>query len=595
MSSNNTANGENGSHRLGLPTTPNNQPTSPLTKPTSAHTHQQHLHQHSHSHSHSHHPPASLHLPQSSVFPGSLPSNPSTNASNSQTSSRKPSVVELLSSPPPLPANYSFADDQLLASFSLSRNASISSRVSASNTSASGVVPGIDWTEVPLSELTSLNKLILINNSYSIQDAFKTLDSNSLTSVPVLINPTSPQDLTNCLTFDYSDLNTYLLLIMNKITLAQLATTELYSDKDPREKQEIIANLIAKAKRGEPVPVDFIVKLHPKNPFLKFLELDTLFKVVEAMGNGQHRIAIHNPRKPEEITGILSQRRLIKYMWENARRFPGLQLIFNLTLQELKIGLTTPITIYEDQLLIDALYKMFEYRVSSLAVIDKLKMLVGNISIVDVKNVTSSQKSHLLFKSVLNFISYNLSQKGIEKGQDQFPIFHVNPNTSLARVIAKLVATQSHRLWIVELTARNSVSTLPSASAPDSALGTQATLTPTSASAQLAAATVESTLLHQQQQQTHNSGQSQSSPQASPQTLLQPSTPNTNSSSLSEVGTISSNGRLLGVVSLTDILGVFANSKGTKTDPQFARNQRRRSSTSTTRSSIERSSIDILR
>ncbi|KAG7193465.1 cell separation during budding [Scheffersomyces spartinae] len=586
MSSNNTS--ENGNHRLGIPTTPNNQPTSPLTKPTSAHSHHQHSHQHSHSH---HPPPTSLHLPQSSVFPGSIPSNPNTNASNSQSSSRKPSVVELLSSPPPLPANYSFADDQLLSSFSLSRNASVSSRVSASNTSASGIVQGIDWTEIPLSELTSLNKLILINNSYSIQDAFKTLDSNSLTSVPVLINPTSPQDLTNCLTFDYSDLNTYLLLIMNKITLAQLATNELYSDKDPREKQEIIANLIAKAKRGEPVPVDFIVKLHPKNPFLKFLELDTLFKIVEAMGNGQHRIAIHNPRKPEEITGILSQRRLIKYMWENARRFPGLQLIFNLTLQELKIGLTTPITIYDDQLLIDALYKMFEYRVSSLAVIDKLKMLVGNISIVDVKNVTSSQKSHLLFKSVLNFISYNLSQKGIEKGQDQFPIFHVNPNTSLARVIAKLVATQSHRLWIVELTARNSISTMPCLSAPDTPI-----LTPTSASAQLAAATVESLLQHQQQQlQAQNSAPTLSSPHASPQTQQPPSTPNTNTTSLNEVGSISSNGRLVGVVSLTDILGVFANSKGTKTDPQFARNQRRRSSTSTTRSSIERSSIEILR
>lgn len=586
MSSNNTS--ENGNYRLGIPTTPNNQPTSPLTKPTSAHSHHQHSHQHSHSH---HPPPTSLHLPQSSVFPGSIPSNPNTNASNSQSSSRKPSVVELLSSPPPLPANYSFADDQLLSSFSLSRNASVSSRVSASNTSASGIVQGIDWTEIPLSELTSLNKLILINNSYSIQDAFKTLDSNSLTSVPVLINPTSPQDLTNCLTFDYSDLNTYLLLIMNKITLAQLATNELYSDKDPREKQEIIANLIAKAKRGEPVPVDFIVKLHPKNPFLKFLELDTLFKIVEAMGNGQHRIAIHNPRKPEEITGILSQRRLIKYMWENARRFPGLQLIFNLTLQELKIGLTTPITIYDDQLLIDALYKMFEYRVSSLAVIDKLKMLVGNISIVDVKNVTSSQKSHLLFKSVLNFISYNLSQKGIEKGQDQFPIFHVNPNTSLARVIAKLVATQSHRLWIVELTARNSISTMPCLSAPDTPI-----LTPTSASAQLAAATVESLLQHQQQQlQAQNSAPTLSSPHASPQTQQPPSTPNTNTTSLNEVGSISSNGRLVGVVSLTDILGVFANSKGTKTDPQFARNQRRRSSTSTTRSSIERSSIEILR
>ena len=46
-------------------------------------------------------------------------------------------------------------------------------------------------------------------------------------------------------------------------------------------------------------------------------------------------------------------------------------------------------------------------------------------------------------------------------------------------------------------------------------------------------------------------------------------------------------GKLVGVVTLTDILGLFATSKGRKTDPLAARNQRRRSSTSTTRSSIE--------
>ena len=41
---------------------------------------------------------------------------------------------------------------------------------------------------------------------------------------------------------------------------------------------------------------------------------------METLGNGVHRIAITN-EEGNKITGILSQRRLIKYMWENARRF----------------------------------------------------------------------------------------------------------------------------------------------------------------------------------------------------------------------------------------------------------------------------------
>ena len=105
---------------------------------------------------------------------------------------------------------------------------------------------------------------------------------------------------------------------------------------------------------------------------------------METLGNGVHRIAITN-EEGNKITGILSQRRLIKYMWENARRFPSLDFYLTSTLQDLKIGSSNPITIYEDQMLIEALHKMFNERVSSLAVIDRSRTLIGNISIVDVK------------------------------------------------------------------------------------------------------------------------------------------------------------------------------------------------------------------
>ncbi|EGW30920.1 uncharacterized protein SPAPADRAFT_62827 [Spathaspora passalidarum NRRL Y-27907] len=281
---------------------------------------------------------------------------------------------------------------------------------------------------------------------------------------------------------------------------------------------------------------------------------------METLGNGVHRIAITD-EPGSKITGILSQRRLIKYMWENARRFPSLDFYLQSTLQDLKIGATNPITIYEDQLLIEALHKMFNERVSSLAVIDRSRTLIGNISIVDVKNVTSLKNSHLLFKSVLNFISYNLTQKGIEEGQDQFPIFHVDQQSSLGRVIAKLVATQSHRLWIVD---SRKVSTNGGQQQQQQQQPPQSPLTST-------AATVEGTL--------KGSLAPSSAASSTPSTPQEPT-----------YGGFP--GKLIGVVSLTDILGLFATSKGKKTDPQFARNQRRRSSTSsTTRSSLDGSSI----
>lgn len=451
----------------------------------------------------------------------------------------------MLSSPPPLPADHHHnpSDD-----FSLSRNTSVSSRSSSLFQQS---MMASDWNDILLTDLAESNKLVAINSSYSAQKAFETLITHDLTSVPVALAKTD-YELANCLSFDYSDLNTYLLLIMNKINFNSLCIDQIAGDDGSelslQEKQDKLVALVHKAKKGEEVPVDFIIKLHPKNPFLKFKESDNLLKAVDAFGNGVHRVAIVDNHNHNKITGVLSQRRAIKFLWENARRFPSLEFLLSSTLLELKIGSTRPLTIQGDQPLIEALQKMFDEDVSSLAVIDKNKQLVGNISIVDVKNVSSTKNSHFLFKPVTTFISYNLSQKGIEKGQDLFPIFHVNQQSSLGRVIAKLVATQSHRLWIVESrTSAHYASTSGASGQPN-----PSTVETALSSAEAAAAAASA-------------------------------------SSLSQDG--GRPGKLIGVVTLTDILGLFAAHKsGVKVDPQTARNIRRRSSTLTTRSSLDATS-----
>lgn len=442
--------------------------------------------------------------------------------------SRRPLIVEMLSSPPPLPADHQPLPDEL----SLLANTLISSFLSSLLHQPPPA--GQDWSEIPLADLVELNKLVAINSSYSVQKAFETLIEHDLTSLPVLRSRNN-FDLANCLSFDYSDLNTYLLLVMNKINLNDLNVADIQDEPGApsslQAKQEKLLAMIGRAKKGEEVPVDFIVHLHPKTPLVKLKDSETLLRAVEAFGNGVHRVAI---LAGDRISGILSQRRTIRYIWENARRFPSLEFLLNSTLQDLKIGSTSPMTVYGDQPLIEALLLMFHERVSSLAVIDRNKCLVGNISIVDVKNVSLTKNSHYLFRPVINFISYNLSQKGIERGQDQFPIFHVGKDLSLARVIAKLVATQSHRLWIVE--------------------------------SKLLTSSYSS-----------NSGGS--------------GTPSTVETALADTAVAPETGRpgtLVGVVTLTDILGLFAHHKsGVKVDPQAARNERRRLLTSTTRSSFE--------
>ena len=484
------------------------------------------------------------------------PRQESQGGSISQGSSRKPSIVELLSYPPPLPNQSD--DTETIGS---SRRPSAGSQGSSiTQIQGSRNSSGTDWSEIPLAVLAEPSKLITIHSGYSVQQAFETLVEHGLTSTPVSLSKTESSDLTNCLTFDYGDLNTYLLLVVNRINASDLGEVG-YSTQE-------ITNVINAAKRGEQVPVDFIIRLYPKNDFMRLSELDTLYHATEIFGKGIHRVAIVNAA--DEVIGILSQRRLIRYIWENARRFSSLEPYLSTSLQDLKIGSSDPVFIYGDQLLIDALYKMFATRISSLAVVDRTKALIGNISVVDVQLVSSTKNSHLLYKSVLHFITYNLSLKGMEEGRDPFPIFHVTEQSSLGRVIAKLVATKCHRLWIVEsrnISHHNSISNVGS---PSGSISNGSELTPN---------------------HTGNLQLNQNSPTATIESITSQWTQSVPTTTPTENLGVPS--RLIGVVTLTDILGLFALYKSNKRiDPLSARNIRRRSSTSTTRSSQDSASIN---
>jgi CBS domain-containing protein len=313
-----------------------------------------------------------------------------------------------------------------------------------------------------------------------------------------------------------------LLLVLGKLQVSE----QTFSSATSSLKKDEIISYIQKAKKGEQVPVKFVIQLTAKNPFYKLAEFETLSSVVEILGTGVHRVAIVN-ESSTKITGILSQRRLIKYLWDNARRFASLEPLFQSTLVDLGIGNSKVISIFGDEPLINALVKMNVDKISSIAVVDHHFNLLGNISVTDVKHVTKSSQSALLHKSCLHFISIILNHRGIEDGKDSFPIFHVYPTSSLGRTVAKLVATKSHRLWVVQPYLSQSVTSTSSIS-------------------------------------------------SNTESPIQPLLPEAEGRA----------GKLIGVVSLTDILGLIARKHGKfYVDPNQARKQRRRSSSSSTRSS----------
>lgn len=227
---------------------------------------------------------------------------------------------------------------------------------------------------------------------------------------------------------------------------------------------------------------------------------------------------------------------------------------------------------------------MNDQGLSSVAVVDNGFNVVGNISTADVRLLTNAASLPLLKNTSMHFISVILSERGVEHGRDSFPVFYVTPYSTLAHTVAKLVATHSHRMWVVE-------SASPSPSGPATPLLTprlpNSSTSMTSSTPATATEIGSGTGTNPEATPTiliPTAGESSGAPQSPgpgqgfpPVSVPAASMPGAHLS-----------GRLSGVVSLTDILNLFAKSSGLHpADPGQQRDRRRRSSSSSIRPSLE--------
>jgi CBS domain-containing protein len=91
-----------------------------------------------------------------------------------------------------------------------------------------------------------------------------------------------------------------------------------------------------------------------------------------------------------------------------------------------------------------------KHGISSVAVLGHMGMVLGNISMTDVKFIMKSYKHQLLWETCFQFVSLVRTQQGVEDGQDRIPVFDVRLDTTLGFAVAKLLATKSHRVWVID-------------------------------------------------------------------------------------------------------------------------------------------------
>jgi Mg2+/Co2+ transporter CorC len=71
-------------------------------------------------------------------------------------------------------------------------------------------------------------------------------------------------------------------------------------------------------------------------------ESEDLSKAIEHFASGTHRILIIKDDSTE-VVGILSQLKLVKFLWDNGTSFPAIDALYPKILRDLEVG--TPQTI----------------------------------------------------------------------------------------------------------------------------------------------------------------------------------------------------------------------------------------------------------
>ncbi|PNY30030.1 Protein SDS23 [Tolypocladium capitatum] len=425
---------------------------------------------------------------------------------------------------------------------------------------------GREWRDITVGELVSLDDVRWIEMDSSVEEAtmvrfnvasfFNSRDfvlmrasvlSQTLlkSTTNVVLVRENAMAHTAVSTFDYSDLNAYLVVVVG------LARPD-------GDQVELYNSIIAKAQQGSRISLREIQPICRKEPLVSVASTGNLSHVIEVLGGGIHRLMVNGPSG--DVVGVLSQLRMVDFFWNEGVNFPTIDRLYPALLRDLGIGTQQIISVNSDAPLSDALTLMNDEGLTSVAVVDNGQNVVGNVSSKDVRHLTTTSSAPLLSGSCMHFISVILNERGVEKGQDTFPVFYVNPYSTLAHTVAKLVATRSHRMWIVE-------SASPSPSAPATPL-----MGP----------------------QSYVSG-------APPPTTTNPTPPSPVPSAAVPASAMAGariSGKLTGVISLTDILNVFAKFTGLHpADPGEQRARRRRSSSSSVRPSLEssRASLDTRR
>ena len=294
---------------------------------------------------------------------------------------------------------------------------------------------------------------ICLDAELTVQEACAALAKHRISSAPVY----SSEDGGFLGMLDYQDLISYVLAVLHK------TPREDRTFDAEMEVKDVVKRAIMSGHGN--VPVKLLSNISLKNPLVTVdADAPILDAVNEFVRAKVHRVVVLQKATDEQkplFVGILSQSTVAAYMalklgklsverspeltWPNGDK----------SIQELGLvqGSSEIISVTPDDAVIEALYKMHEHHISSVAILSRTdNEFWGSISMTDIKEILGKKEgwSQLLQPAKKFFINLRDIQSMENFGRDAMPLYTVAPTTSLISAIEKMVATHTHRVWIAD-------------------------------------------------------------------------------------------------------------------------------------------------
>ncbi|KAF8306031.1 hypothetical protein DL93DRAFT_2172286 [Clavulina sp. PMI_390] len=405
------------------------------------------------------------------------------------------------------------------------------------------------WSS-PLPKELCNDKIVFISESETVETACEKLVGERSSFLAVL---SIDSDLSSCTgLFDFADVNAFLLLAIGAHNPSPL---------DP----EPFHRIVQAAKAGQNICVKDACNLSEKNSIVWVASTDSIAALLRIFAKGNHRVLV----KDEDggFQGVISDRHLVRWLSENPVIYPEVETTLVHPLDQLDIGISKHVvSLPSEASVLDAMKLMHEHGVSSIAVIDAEGLLLSAVSVTDIgRLVATSTDRSVLSLPLSQFISLIKRPQGEQDGEDRYPIFSITRQATLGRAIQLILATNAHRLFINSgMSTPNAVPSSPSPSS--STLPTASPLPSSSLLSRSPSIGASSAGTSARRITSSDFGGLPPSAMGSPQSTLSSNIPGSNSA-------------LHGVVSVVDVLTVFARLAGVENvDPNTVRKHRRGSS-----------------